>query len=158
MLVTETRMFVTEILDEESQLWRDKCSTLRVPSGWVASGDVVSIQLTIVLFSIADTFSACRVWFRNQSFSTGFLLRKIQGIAIPVGKVLGISLLYSVCNHWYLSVHRMDFKFLELSSSSVRQGCALVWFSHQVGHFCKSSHLQQFVAISCWNHYFFPYS
>ena len=91
-------MFVTETKNEESSTLKRHAAKFSIfPS--VASGDVVdvSIQLSIiVLFSIADTFSVCKISFRNQSFLTGFLQCKIQGIVKPVGKVINISLIRSV--------------------------------------------------------------
>ena len=52
----------------------------------------------IVLFQLL-------IHFLSAEFDSGIdhcrqdFLRKIQGIAIPVGKVIDISLLCSVCNH-----------------------------------------------------------
>ena len=93
------------------------------------------------------------IYFLSAEFDSGInhcrqdFLRKIQGISIPVGsfgKVIDVSLLFSVCNHWHLSVHRMDFNFLDLSPSN------------PVGHY-KFWFSQEFVVISlCWNCIFSP--
>ena len=64
------------------------------------------------------------IYFLSAEFDSGInhcrqdFLLKIQGISIPVGKVIDISLHFSVCNHWHLSVHRMDFNFQDLSPSN----------------------------------------
>ena len=91
MFVTETLLIATETKKQNRHEHR-RAALRSFPA---------SLQVMLmVLISIADTFSVCRFRFGSQiifgRISGNFLQCEIQGIAKPVRKVLGASLLRSV--------------------------------------------------------------
>ena len=134
MFVTETLLIATETKKQNRHEHR-RAALRSFPA-----------SLQVMLITVGADFNCWYVFCLQISIresiifgriSGNFLQCEIQGIAKPVRKVLGASLLRSVWITDIYHVHRMDFEIMELSSSSVCRGWALVWLSNPVGHSCS---------------------